>query len=417
MSIELPNSAVGKEYGANTLIRMPDGEYSHYALFIPTKFLKETDGKTKLRVSSDFTYRITNDGRQVELTGKELKDSFEGKQIGKEFKRVAISRQFAQVLSNIEKNVPEEMKSMPNWCVYRIWQKDEDKRGKVIKSAVTGEGIRKNDAGAYNLSDFTDFKTAMKYAKENNFAGVSFLLQATNGITCIDLDKCVLNAETGEMKEHANKLVKELQGTYIERSTSGNGLHIFLKDDILRNGKYRDMVKDAVKGDIEVFDNNRIISITGNMFSKTNALTRAGSAATVYLRQELGERKQVNTSSAPRQTSSLNLSDRDLVSWIQRSKKGSEFNDLYNGRGITGDKSVDDSKLAHLLLYFNNGDKEQAFRIMRESGANRPDKPDSYYRSTISSIDSKIQTYAKRPTFSAEGSGKPKGKGQGDSKR
>lgn len=154
------------------------------------------------------------------------------------------------------------------------------------------------------------------------------------------------------------------------------------------------------------------------MYSKGNTLTRAGSAATVYLRQELGERRRIaSNGTKPQPTASQSLSDNELIRWIRGSKQGAKFDDLYSGRGVSGDRSNDDGKLAHLLLYFNGGDKEQAFRIMRESGAYRPDKPDSYYRHTIDKMNDKIEVYAKRPTFSADGHGKPKGKGPGNGKK
>ncbi len=413
LSIELPNGAVGGQYGENTMIKMPKGEFSYYAFYVPTRFLKEADGKTQLRVASDYMFRLNNDGRQVELTGQELKDSFAGKHLDKTYKRVAPSRKFAQGLANIEKNVPAELKAIPTWCCYRTqWNEEKGKKDKFIISPIDGKWTSTKEPGKW-----VTFEAAMKYARENNCEGLSILLDKKYGITCIDLDKCI-EVETGKLNERASKLVETLSGTYIERSTSGNGLHIFVKDDILKNGTYNMTSVDKNKGDLEVYDDKRIMSLTGDMYSNGNNLTRAGSAATVYLRQELGERRSVaNNGAKPRPTGSLNLSDNELIRWIQSSKQGSKFNDLYNGRGVSGNRSDDDAKLAHMLLYFNGGDKDQAFRIMRESGAYRPDKPDSYYRATIDKMDAKIEVYAKRPTFSADGPGKPKGKGPGNGKK
>ena len=413
LSIELPDGAVGGQYGENTMIKMPKGEFSYYAFYVPTKMLKDVDGKTQLRAASDYTFRLNNDGRQVELTGQELRDSFAGKHIDKTYKRVAPSRRYAQGLANLEKNVPSELKAIPTWCCYRTqWNEEKGKKDKFIISPIDGKWTSTKEPGKW-----VTFETAMKYARENNCEGLSILLDKKYGITCIDLDKCI-EVETGKLNERASKLVETLSGTYIERSTSGNGLHIFVKDDILKNGTYNMTSVDKNKGDLEVYDDKRIMSLTGDMYSNGNNLTRAGSAATVYLRQELGERRSVaNNGAKPRPTGSLNLSDNELIRWIQSSKQGSKFNDLYNGRGVSGNRSDDDAKLAHMLLYFNGGDKDQAFRIMRESGAYRPDKPDSYYRATIDKMDAKIEVYAKRPTFSADGPGKPKGKGPGNGKK
>lgn len=413
LSIELPDGAVGGKYGENTMIKMPKGEFSYYAFYVPTKMLKEADGKTQLRVASDYTFRLNNDGRQVELTGQELKESFAGKHLDKTYKRVAPSRKFAQGLENLQKNIPAELKEIPTWCCYRTrWNDEKGKKDKFIISPIDGKWTSSKEPGKW-----VTFDAAMKYARENNCEGLSVLLDKKYGITCIDLDKCI-EAETGKLNERASKLVEALNGTYIERSTSGNGLHIFVKDDILKGGRYNMTSVDKDKGDLEVYDDKRIMSLTGDMYSKGNTLTRAGSAATVYLRQELGERRNVsNAGSSPRPTGSLTMGDGELVRWIQGSKQGSKFNDLYHGRGVSGNRSDDDAKLAHMLLYFNGGDKDQAFRIMRESSSYRPDKPDSYYRATIDKMDAKIEVYAKRPTFSADGPGKPKGKGPGNGKK
>lgn len=385
---------------------MPKGEFTNYALFVPYRFVRKAEDKIILRAASDHVFKLNNDGRQVELTGQEIRDSFAGKFINKTYKRVAPSHRFARGLENLEKNVPVELKEIPAWCCYRTrWNPEKGKKDKFIISTIDGKWTSSKEPNKWVM-----FDAALKYARENDCEGLSVLLDKKYGITCIDLDKCYLNAETGKLNERASKLVEALSGTYIERSTSGNGIHIFLKDDILKGGVYNStsMVKDEdPRGDLEVYDDKRIISMTGDMLSENNELTRAGSAATVYLRQELGEaRSQKKYDSGAKPVRSLNLSDAELIRWIQGSKQGGKFTDLMSGRGISGDRSADDAKLAHLLLYFSGGDKEQTFRIMRESGLYRPEKPDSYYHGTIAKMDAQIKEYAKRPNSSA-GIGKP----------
>ncbi len=398
LSIELPEGAATTRYGENVMIKMPKGEFSNYALFVPSRFVQKEGDKRIFKAASDYTFRLTNDGRQVELTGQELKDRFAGKHIDKTYRRVVPSRAYLKAYENLEQNIPAELRALPTWCCYRTrWNDEKGKKDKFLISAIDGKF-----ASSKEPERWVSFDAALKYARENNCAGVSLLLSKEYGITCIDLDKCVIDANTGELKERASKLVNELKGTYIERSTSGNGIHIFLKDDILKSGTYNSTSTDKQKGDLEVFDEKHIISMTGDMLSETNALTRAGSAATVYLRQELGERR--NYSSTPRQvTNSGSVSDNELISRIKSSKVAAKFNDLYSGRGISGDRSKDDAQLAHLLLYFSGGDKEQTFRIMRESGLYRPDKPDSYYRGTIEKINAGINGYAKRPNSASVG--------------
>lgn len=400
IKINLADNAVGKTYGSNTLVKMPEGEYSYYDLFVPNKFLKQINGKWQLTVGSSYTYKLNNDGKQVVLTGQELRDSFGGMQIGKGYTRVAPSWAYTKVLNNLVKNVPGELKNIPTWCCYRTkWDNEKGKKSKFIISPIDGKW-----ANSKEPQRWVTFDEAIKYARENGCEGVSLLLDRKYGITCIDLDKCILDVHTGKMKERATKLVQELNGTYMERSTSGNGVHIFIKEDVLKNGTYRNSADTEVndpRGDLEVFDDKRIISMTGDMISTTNELTRAGSAITVYLRSELGLRGKSATASspAPRATSGQSQSDSEVIKRIRESKRGADFASLFDSKsGLTGDKSKDDYKLANLLLYFNEGDTEQAFRIMRTGQNYRPEKPDSYYEHTIRKANDDIGgNYAKRP--------------------
>lgn len=311
--IDLPEGSLGQQSGEDIIVMLPEGEYGPYIMSVPIKFIKTVDGKQQLNIASDFTYSLYIDGRLVELTGQELHDRFLEKQLGKKCKINISDSAYDKVFEELEKNVPEEMRELRNWCVYCAWQSE----GEVIHSAVTGAVARQNSP-----NDWTDFNTAIKYAKKNGFEGVAFLLDGKSGITCIDLDECVLNAETGERKERAAKLIADLKGTYMERSTSGNGVRIFVKDNILQGGRYRSTSEDAQKGNIEVFDDQRIIAVTGNMLSETNTLTRAKSAATVYLRRELGEQIQrvVVAEQQPCPSGGERLNDSDLIRWIRKNK-------------------------------------------------------------------------------------------------
>ncbi len=407
IKIKLPENAVGGQYGENTLIRMPNGEYSYFGLFISSKYLKQDkDGKWQMAVGDKATYRINNDGRRVELTGQELSDCFAGKQIGKEPVRVAPSRKNAQALAAIERNVPAEMRALPNWCVYRTKENlEKGKRDKYILSALDGHWAKANEPQRW-----TDFDTAMKYARENNCEGLTFALDGKSGITCIDLDKCIDDQNGGKYNGIAEKLSAELKGTYTEKSVSGNGLHIFVKDDVLKNGKYKGMVTTP-DGELEVYDTLHMISITGNMTSETNALTKCPVATLNYLRESLGEKQQAGQRQFKGvQSRYQSGSDIEVVERIRKSKRGAEFDALYSGKGLMGDKSRDDMRLAGILAFFTDGDAAQSLRIMKNSGLYRADKADSYYMHTIGKA---IENLSVRPTFGAKvgaEAGKNKGK-------
>lgn len=395
LKIGLSEGAVGNKFGKNLLIRMPKGEYSGFGLFVDAKYIKtSTDGNSVLTVGDKLKYRINNDGRQVELTGAELKDVFAGKTLNKTPERVAPSKRNKAALDRLAKNIPAELKEQPCWGVYFTTppkDPNKKKRDKVILSPTNGKWARANDPESW-----TDFETAMKYARAHNHEGLSLLLTKSSGITCIDLDECI-NTD-GTYNGIAQKLTSELNGTYTEKSVSGNGLHIFIKDDVLKDGTYKSTARTE-QGELEVYDSVHIISLTGNMVSKTNEITKCPTATTGFLRETLGERQKTK---APviRDANSMYRagSDNEVIERIRKSKRGADFEALFTGKGITGNASVDDMKLANILVFFTDCDAAQSLRIMKSSASYRPDKSENYYTHTIGRA---IETLSVRPTYGA----------------
>ena len=138
------------------------------------------------------------------------------------------------------------------------------------------------------------------------------------------------------------------------------------------------------------------------MLSKTNEITKCPTATTLYLREMLGERPKADSAGAAQKNVSRGEyrpgTDDEVIERIRKSKKGAEFDALYSGKGVTGNASNDDMKLAHILAFFTNCDHDQCFRIMRSSASYRPDKSDDYYLHTITKA---VDTLFARPTYGA----------------
>lgn len=408
LKINLPDGAVGGDFGKSTLVRMPKGEYSNFGLFVDKKYLKqESNGAWTLTVGDKFNYHINNDGRQVQLSGRALQDVFSGKELGRTPERVAPSRKNKAALDRLAQNVPAGLKELQCWGVYFTTppkDPNKKKRDKVLLSPMDGHWAKANEPDKW-----TDFDTAMKYARENNHEGLACLLSRENGITCIDLDECI--DENGNLNPLAAKLTSELKGTYIEKSVSGNGLHIFLKDDVLKNGKYRSSAHTN-DGELEVYDSSHIISMTGDMMSESKAMKLCPTRTAQFLRESLGERVQLTKPAYDASKSNYVAgNDNDVIARIRRSKKAPEFDALFSGKGLSGNASEDDAKLANMLAFFTDCDSAQCLRIMKQSGSYRPTKADSYYEHTINKA---IDTLVTRPSFGAKtgataGNGKKSG--------
>ena len=387
-SIDLTPEQIGNEYGNNVMIHMPQGEYSSFVFFAPKKLLHGgKDGTKKLSVRADWSYKLQNDGLQVELNGSELRAAYAGKEVGKSAKRVAPRKRNRKRLDDLEANVPDAMKSLKNWCVFRTkYNPETERQDKFVISPMDGKWAKTNDPDTW-----VDFETAIKYAEENDCAGLSFALDGKCGITCIDLDKSI--SKDGKLTESAEKLTQELAETYTETSVSGNGIHIFVADDILRK-TYKNRA-DLPDGEIEVYDSGRFISMTGNMRSKSNALSNCPTATMTWLHGTLGK-KIAERENKPR--GGVGQSGNDVIERIRRSKRGHDFDTLMSGGAITGDKSRDDMILLNMLAFFTDCDRAQMESIFLSSGrradlgANGGKKSSNYLSRSIEKACSSLKT-------------------------
>lgn len=324
-NIELKEEQLTGKSGQNTLIKVLDGEYANFEFLAPTELIKKDEKSDlyKLAVKLEGQYQLKNNETLAKFSGKELCDV-----LGKSKLR---------------------------------WGSIDDPE------------------------TWATFDKAMEFAIKNNCDGLSFAIDG-NGISCIDLDKCIVlkgklndqdtTLEEGAMNDTAKKLISELNG-YCETSVSGNGLHFFLKDDILNNNKYKNRVVLENGDEIEVYDDKRFMSITGNIRSNTNELTRCPSATTSWLRDKLGARVTEQAKPKPSNTNrnqNIDMSDDAVIERIRRSKKGREFEELYRGGSVIGNRSQDDLKLLNILAFFTNGDEHQVERIFKQSGLYRPEK-------------------------------------------
>ena len=139
---------------------------------------------------------------------------------------------------NQYKNIPEELKQLPQWVCHR---------NKIPFNPLTGA-----PAKAGQPDTWARFEDAVKVV--GNYDGVGFEFN-NNGIVGIDLDKVI--AEDGAVSTEAAEIVA-MMDSYTELSPSGRGLHIFVKGDIPVDGRK--------KGFIEMYKAKRYFTMTGNVY-------------------------------------------------------------------------------------------------------------------------------------------------------
>lgn len=135
-----------------------------------------------------------------------------------------------------------DLKKLPQWVCYTLPEK------KPI-NPHTGAGADCNDPDTWGTYDQARFAW-----RRNGYPGLGFEFLKEQGLTGVDLDKCV--DEDGNISEFAQGIIKRLN-SYAEFSPSGKGIHIWVRGNIPANLK--------ANGDgIEMYDHIRYFTVTGN---------------------------------------------------------------------------------------------------------------------------------------------------------
>ena len=380
--VSVPEKARIASFDESTLFRMPDGKYQDYTYYIPNKCVKENTEKGTIRLSlhNDYTVRLSdNSGEEkktAELTAKDFCEEVRGKDAGAygtEYKRPSVeaNTSFDEKEKALRAAVPDEMKARPNWVVVKTWWNAE--KGKYNKRPVNCNSDKGEYAESDNPETWTTFDNALKYLKEKGGTTVAYALDGKDNVSCIDLDHCY--DENGQSSALAKEVLSKCGKTYVEKSVSGNGLHIFGKTGGM---DIRSFSKD---GDLEFYQKEHFIAMTGD----GAGYSRLESFDTSEMKELLSRKceKREEWKGVCKGVNGLStMTDRDVVEKASNAKNGDKFKRLYAGEDLQNNHSNSDMSLMNLLAYWCNGDKEQMLRIFATSGLFRPNKSPDYYEGT-----------------------------------
>jgi putative DNA primase/helicase len=148
------------------------------------------------------------------------------------------------ILSVRAENIPEQLKTRPQWVV---WHAVGDKPDKVPYSARSSRRASSTD-----LLTWSTFQEALEAYENGDFAGLGFVFSSADPYAGIDLDNCV--GGDGEIAGWALEIVRYFD-SYTELSATGSGLHIIVRGD----------VPNRRKGDVEVYSSKRFFTVTGHV--------------------------------------------------------------------------------------------------------------------------------------------------------
>ena len=380
--VSVPEKARIASFDDSTLFRMPDGKYQDYTYYVPNKCVKENTEKGTIRLSlhNDYTVRLSdNSGEEkktAELSAKDFCEEVRGKDAvayGTEYKRPSVeaNTSFDEKEKALRAAVPDEMKARPNWVVVKTWWNAE--KGKYNKRPVNCNSDKGEYAESDNPETWTTFDNALKYLKEKGGTTVAYALDGKDNVSCIDLDHCY--DENGQQTALAKEVLSKCGKTYVEKSVSGNGLHIFGKTGGM---DIRTFSKD---GDLEFYQKEHFIAMTGD----GTGYSRLESFDTPEMKELLSRKceKREEWKGVCKGVNGLStMTDRDVVEKASNAKNGDKFKRLYAGEDLQNNHSNSDMSLMNLLAYWCNGDKEQMLRIFATSGLFRPNKSPDYYEGT-----------------------------------
>ncbi len=364
---------------------------------------EENDEQTILRVANYYKGKIGGAQEQVSKQANQTEKSNKENLLSP---REYYAQKNAKRLDDLNANVPQEMKDLKNWCAFKTYYDGATgKKKKIILSPETGEWAKCNEPATWST-----YEKAMQFAKERNCEGLSFALDLQNRIACVDLDHCI--GDKGMRSNLCWNILNAAPNTYAEKSVSGKGVHVFFKADNVTLGCN---IKDDVKG-LECYDRSKFISMTGNVISKTTAIEDKPQKLIDLVREELGpsQRSETSDNQTVRKSSGTPfMFDSEVVEAIKRSKAGPDFERLYRGEDLCGDKSKSDAKLMSMLAFFTDCNPSQMKSIFESSGLYRESKGEKYVDRTI---DFAIRSLKTRPSNLGKSNTKQQQKASGSQK-
>lgn len=259
-------------------------------------------------------------------------------------------------------NIPYELKEERRWV---CWNGEKLPSGRTTKKPIdakTGTYAKSN-----NAKTWSSFDTAVKAKEKNGLDGIGIMLG--EGIVGIDLDNIEQKIDEYQNGYTDNNIVSEFVDvleSYAEISPSGSGIHIIVKGKLPKGSRR--------KGDIEMYEENRFFTVTGNHVGGYRKI------AYDFEMNKLGRlhEKYLKTSELDIE----NISDGDMghhmskervVEIAERSKNGDRFKRFMNGgwEQFYQSQSEADMAFSNDLAFWTNRDFNKMDDIYRGSALMR----------------------------------------------
>ena len=255
------------------------------------------------------------------------------------------------------RNIPAELREYKQWLWFKKIRKQDLKgKEKILKLPVSPITLKSDDWN--NKEQWGDFETAINNLESSGCDGLSFVLSRDDPFVCIDLD----NVDNKKQ----DMFINDFNGTYVEISQSGMGIHIFAKGEIEKN--FNNQLEK-----VEMYQENRCIAVTGNIYKLNDFV-----AEKVLLKQKELD-KYCKLFSPKRSVREIIRKYQEAAECVPDSNTVIETMCRYNARAralfegsyTSGDASKDDFSLLIFLNSFTHGNAEMMKELFLKSALNR----------------------------------------------
>lgn len=262
-----------------------------------------------------------------------------------------------QILFVAAENIPNELKQLKQWVVWKAVENKERKQ--FDKIPFQANGVFR--ASSTDSSTWCSFDEAYEAYECGVGEGIGFVLTESDPYSCIDIDGI-------EDVENLPQLASEIVNlSYAELSPSAKGIHVWIKGFKHDSEKYKN--KNTNLG-FEIYDNKRFITFTGESL---NELSISGSNEITRFIDKVFKRKEnlmVNYPQNQQNYGVTPLPESEIIRIAIQSKKGERFSKfLFGGWEVDygGDYSDADMAFLNDLAFWCNRDPKMMDSIYRKS--------------------------------------------------
>ena len=257
-------------------------------------------------------------------------------------------------------NLPAELREHGLFCCWR-YETRGTRATKVPYNPKTG-----GRAQSTNRAAFAPLAVALPASDRYDGVGVGVF----DSLGAIDIDHCI--NEGGEISALALDVMSAMSA-YTEYSPSGTGLRILFKASGFRYDKARYYINNQNAG-LEVYIagcTNKYVTVTGSTLTPGLDLEERGEQLQAVLEKYMSRPSRSAASHGP-SGRDTDLDDTSLIEKAKQGRNGAAFSLLWEGN-TTGYQSHSEADLAlcNALVWWSNGNAEQAERLFRCSGLMR----------------------------------------------